>query len=144
MPRRLKLIDENPAQPVVGELDLGLPSAKKLKFIEVEIRKQIWGATKDDPSIKLFANPCGVAYQKGSGPIHYGLTPGASDLIGWKSVTITPDMAGMKIATFAAIELKTRYGQLSEKQAEFLRQVLEAGGIAGVARSAEEAKTLLQ
>ena len=143
MPRRRKLTEEKTAQPV-GEFDLGLPSAKKLKFIEVEIRKQIWGATKDDPSIKLFANPCGVAFQKGSGPIHYGLTPGASDMIGWKSVTITPDMVGRKACIFTALELKTKYGQLSEKQAEFLRQVLESGGIAGVARSAEEAKELLK
>ena len=79
------------------------------------------------------------------GQVHkFGLFKGSSDLIGWQSVTVTPDMVGQRVAVFVAIEVKTPTGRVSREQQTFIDRVREAGGRAGVARSPEEALTILQ
>lgn len=72
--------------------------------------------------------------------LHAGLCEGSSDLIGWKSVTITPDMVGRKLAVFTAIEAKSKTGRPTTDQTLFLTVVREAGGIAVLARSVEDAE----
>lgn len=60
---------------------------------------------------------------------------GSSDLIGWQTVRITPDMVGLRLAVFVAVETKTDgYPKASKEQKNFLRQVKKAGGIARIAR----------
>lgn len=73
----------------------------------------------------------------------YGLCPGSSDRIGWKSVTVTPDMVGKKVAVFVALEIKTGAGRLTENQTNFITAVNASGGIAGVARNVEDGRKLL-
>ncbi len=68
-------------------------------------------------------------------PIHMGLATGGSDLIGWTTVN--------GVAVFTAIELKTGRAGLSREQAVFLDAVRLAGGLAGVARSVEDALAIL-
>lgn len=89
----------------------------------------------------------GVPYQTGAPEtvllrkarrIRFGLVPGSSDLIGFKLVTVTPDMVGSIIAVFAAIEVKTRIGKLSEAQQNFIDTVQRAGGYAAMMRSASD------
>lgn len=75
-------------------------------------------------------------------PLEAGLHKGSSDLIGWKAVTITPDMIGKRVAIFTAIEVKAGTKPTPE-QLTFIDQVRKAGGIAGIARSPEEASSLL-
>ncbi len=75
-------------------------------------------------------------------PIRMGLVNGGSDLIGWRSVIITPDMVGKKLAIFLAPEIKTATGRLRPEQHNFIRVVNEAGGKAFVCRSADEYETL--
>jgi hypothetical protein len=76
--------------------------------------------------------------------IDYGIPgKGGSDLIGWHSVTVTPDMVGRKLAIFLAIECKTAKGYLKPEQKFFIDAVTNAGGLAGVARSVDDAKTIL-
>lgn len=77
-------------------------------------------------------------------PIHAGLCVGSSDLIGWTTVEITPEMVGKKVAVFTALELKTGKQNASPEQLNFIKQLKKAGGIAGVVRSAEEAKTTIE
>lgn len=72
-------------------------------------------------------------------PIQAGLCAGSSDLIGFKSVRITPDMVGRTVAVFMAIEVKTTTGKVTEDQNNFLNFVRSQGGISGVARSPEDA-----
>jgi hypothetical protein len=68
--------------------------------------------------------------------VRYGLAnPGGSDLIGWTSRTVTPDMVGKKIAIFTAVEVKTATGRTSEAQRNFLQAVETAGGIAVIAHN---------
>lgn len=93
----------------------------------------------------MFRNNSG-AYQSPDGRwIKYGVcNPGGSDLIGWRSITVTPDMIGKKIAVFTAVEVKTSRGKTTDAQANFIDQVRKAGGIAGVCRSAEDADALIR
>lgn len=67
-----------------------------------------------------------------------GLCTGSSDLIGWHSVEITPDMVGKRVAVFTAIEGKTGRVPVTEEQVNFLNAVREAGGIAIVVRDDDE------
>ena len=69
-----------------------------------------------------------------------GLGKGSADLIGWKTVTITPDMVGKKIAIFTAAEIKTETGYATPEQKHFLNTVALAGGRAFLARSPEDIK----
>lgn len=70
--------------------------------------------------------------------------PGGSDLIGWRSVEITPEMVGQSIAQFVAIECKAASGRVSPDQIRFIEAVKKAGGVAGVVRSPDEATRLLE
>lgn len=93
---------------------------------------------------RLFRNNCGQ-FRKPSGEvIRYGVSnPGGSDLIGWTTITITPDMVGKEVAVFTAVEVKTARGRPSEKQVMFIDAVNSAGGMAGIARSAESALKII-
>ena len=71
-------------------------------------------------------------------PINMGLHKGSSDLIGYRTVEIQPDMVGEEIAQFVAIEVKTTRGRVTPEQANFIDVVKTAGGLAMVARSEED------
>ena len=86
-----------------------------------------------------------AAKMGGSGArIHFGLTVGSGDLIGFRSVVITKEMVGQKIAVFTSCETKTATGKVREEQTNWERFVNEAGGIAVIARSVEDAENKLQ
>lgn len=76
--------------------------------------------------------------------VNYGIPgPGGSDLIGLHSLTITPDMVGKRVAVFTAIEVKSDTGKATADQLAFIEFVQAMGGIAGVARSADEALSII-
>lgn len=92
----------------------------------------------------VFRNNVGATKTDDGRYIQYGVcNPGGSDLIGWKSLVITPEMVGQKFAQFVAIECKSAKGKVSEDQKRFLNAVKNAGGIAGVSRSEVEALALV-
>ena len=66
-------------------------------------------------------------------------SPGGSDLIGWRSVVVTPEMVTGRIVQFVAIEANLGKAIPNEDQRAFLDAVLAAGGVAIVARSVEDA-----
>jgi hypothetical protein len=68
---------------------------------------------------------------------------GSADLIGYRSITITPEMVGQQVAVFTSIEVKTPTGRLRPEQQAWLDTVQAAGGIAGVARSVEDALRIM-
>ena len=92
------------------------------------------GGRKD---VRLFRNSVGEAKAADGRYIIYGLCPGSADLIGWQTVTVTPDMMGKKIAVFLSVEVKGTNGTVRPDQQNWLEKVQEAGGIAIVARSAD-------
>lgn len=69
--------------------------------------------------------------------------PGASDLIGWQTVTITPEMVGKNVALFVAAEVKQPGKYASAEQKNFIQNVKQAGGIAGIVHSPEEMAALV-
>lgn len=72
--------------------------------------------------------------------IRFGLHEGSADLIGWKTIKITPDMVGQKIAVFISAEIKGPHGRMSEEQNNWMAQVLVAGGHAYEIRRVEQAE----
>jgi hypothetical protein len=91
---------------------------------------------------KVFRNNTGTLKDANGRPVQFGLCKGSADLIGWRTVTVTPEMVGQRIAVFTSIEVKTPTGRLRPEQQQWLDAVQAAGGIAGVARSVEDAQRL--
>lgn len=75
--------------------------------------------------------------------LHAGLVAGSGDLIGWHSMVIQPDDVGRRVAVFVSMEAKEGTGRLSAEQKNWRDQVQDAGGIAGVVRSVDEALALI-
>jgi hypothetical protein len=73
-------------------------------------------------------------------PFHGGLCKGSSDLIGWRSITVTPEMVGTKIAVFSAVEVKDGKGRPTKEQVHFINTLITAGGLGCVAWTIEDAK----
>jgi hypothetical protein len=74
-------------------------------------------------------------------PIKLGAT-GISDLIGW--TTREPGMPGQLLAQFVACEVKGPRTRITPEQIAFIDTVRRAGGRAGVARSVEDAKLIIE
>ncbi len=91
---------------------------------------------------RLFRNNTGTLRDANGRPVQFGLAVGSADLIGWTTRTITPDMVGQRVAVFTSIEVKSASGRLRPEQRQWLEAVQAAGGIAGVARSVEDAARL--
>lgn len=88
---------------------------------------------------RLFRNQVGKFQASDGRWISSGLGPGSSDLIGWHTIQVLPNMVGKRIAVFTAIEVKTAKGRASKEQEQFIHNVKFAGGTAFIARSTEEA-----
>ena len=88
---------------------------------------------------RLFRNNTGTLRDQHGRPVQFGLCKGSADLIGYRTITITPDMVGQQVAVFASIEVKTPTGRIRPEQQAWLETIQAAGGIAGVARSVEDA-----
>ena len=73
-----------------------------------------------------------------------GAQAGVSDYCGWRSIVITPEMVGKRVAQFVGIEMKTKTGKAREAQLNFGEAVRRDGGIAGVCRDATEATQLFK
>lgn len=80
---------------------------------------------------------------KNARPLHAGLVRGGADLLGWTTREITAADVGRRVAVFTAIEVKDGTGRLDADQRRFLDTVEAAGGIAGVARSEEDARAIV-
>lgn len=87
---------------------------------------------------RVFRNNVGVLLDARGVPVRYGLGNGSADLVGWRSVTITPEMVGQQIAQLVAVEVKGPRGKVSEAQARWLATVEADGGLAIVARGPED------
>ena len=82
-------------------------------------------------------------------PLHAGLQKGSADNVGWETVEIpiTPTMVGriIRLAVFLSVESKNADGgRLKPEQRIWLEQVRQAGGIAVVARSVEQARAAVE
>jgi hypothetical protein len=108
---------------------------------EQRIQQEIRLALSRGP-VRLYRNNTGTLRDANGRPVTFGLEVGSADLIGWTTRTITPDMVGQQVAVFTSIEVKSATGRLRPEQRQWLEAVQAAGGIAGIARSVEDAARL--
>lgn len=108
---------------------------------ETDLQQRIRLALGTHPLLRLFRNNSGSLPDPRTGRyVQFGVaSPGGSDLIGWRTITVTPDLVGHQLAIFTAIEVKTATGRATPAQRNFIHAVREAGGIAGIARSVADA-----
>jgi hypothetical protein len=112
---------------------------------ETDLQQRIRLALGLLPDLRLWRNNSGKLPDPRTGRwVQFGVaSPGGSDLIGYKSVTITPDMVGQKIAVFTAIEIKTPNGRATPAQQNFIDHIRRAGGIAAIVRSIADAQRVI-
>ncbi len=112
---------------------------------ETHLLQQIRLALGTRSDLRLYRNNCGTLPDPRTGrPVQFGLARGSADLIGWRIITITPGMVGSQVAVFTSIEVKTPTGRVRPEQYAWLNTVQGAGGIAGIARSIQDANDLLR
>jgi hypothetical protein len=129
---------------------------KTVSPLESSIQADIRLAQGLLPHVRLFRNNRGVAWmgkllQRRGGivtlenarPVEFGLTDGASDLIGLTQIVVTPEMVGRTLAVFTAQEVKRPGVTVPDHQERFVGFVQRFGGIAGVVRSPEDALSLV-
>lgn len=94
---------------------------------------------------RLFRNNVGRLPDPRSGRwVEFGVGgKGAGDLLGWRTITITPDMVGTQLAVFTSIEVKSPTGRVRPEQKTWMDAVQAAGGVAGIARSVKDAQQIL-
>lgn len=98
---------------------------------EMDIMRLIMVSLSEKGCI-IWRNNCGVLKNAAGIPIKFGLCVGSSDLIG-----LSPD------GRFLAVEVKTEKGKPTPDQMRFIEAVKRKGGIAGIARSPDDAVALL-
>tara|TARA_A100001037_G_scaffold271616_1_gene267245 strand:- start:88 stop:486 length:399 start_codon:yes stop_codon:yes gene_type:complete len=112
---------------------------------ETKLQQEIRLALGTIPSLRLFRNQVGQLPDPRTGRyVQFGLAKGSSDLVGFKTVKITPEMIGQEVAQFVSIEIKTERGKLTEVQQNWLQKVHDSGGIVGVARSIQDALKIVK
>jgi hypothetical protein len=109
---------------------------------EAKVQNDIRIALGAGPA-RLWRNNTGALKDAQGRLVRYGLCQGSSDLIGLRTITITPDMVGQTVAVFTAIEVKDR-GRATPEQQAFIAMVQQAGGLAGIARSIDDARSILR
>lgn len=123
-------MDTNPDGPTTG--------TKRDKSNEALIQQRI-RLTLGHGHSRIFRNNVGALKDQKGRLVRYGLQKGSSDLIGWT----TKEINGQRVAVFTAIEVKDK-GRPTPEQLNFIAQVKAAGGIAGIARSSEEALEIVK
>ena len=111
---------------------------------ETTLQQQIRLAIGTRPEARIFRNQVGSLPDPRTGRlVTFGLAKGSADLIGWRTITVTPDMVGSRLAIFTSIEVKTPTGRVRPEQQAWLQTVQQAGGIAIIARSVPDAELAL-
>ncbi len=108
-----------PESKILSEIRLGIPS-----------------------STRLFRQTVGKFWTQQGAPVYVGMK-GTPDLVGYTMVKITPAMVGRTVAVYTCLEVKNERGIVAEHQRMFLDAIKKAGGIAGVARSVEDAHKII-
>ena len=110
---------------------------------EQHIQQEIRLALGRGPA-RLWRNNTGTLLDRQGRPVQFGLCKGSSDLIGLRTITIGPEHVGQTMAVFAAVEVKALKGRTTPEQQAFIDTVQGMGGLAGIARSVDDAAAILQ
>ncbi len=82
-------------------------------------------------AVRLWRNNTGGLVDQQGRFVRFGLCRGSSDLIGLRSLEVTPELVGQQLAQFVALEIKTPHGAVSPEQRAFLRAGPAARGCGG-------------
>jgi hypothetical protein len=111
---------------------------------ETTVQQEIRLALGTHPDARIFRNQVGSLPDPRTGRlVTFGLAKGSADLIGWRTITVTPAMVGQRIAVFLSIEVKVPKGRVRPEQQAWQAAVQQAGGIAIIARSVSDAELVL-
>ena len=99
---------------------------------EAAILKAILSYLRVDPNVALYGRFNSGAHYEGERYIQSNSIRGCADILGMTQG-----------GQFFAIEVKSAKGRLSQHQDDFLAKVLSGGGLAGVARSVDDARRVL-
>jgi hypothetical protein len=123
---------------------------------ETQFRIDVFKEINSRPDTRLFRNNVGLGWVgelvnktpqcvtlKNPRPVKFGLHVGSADLVGWKSVTITPDMVGKRVAVFLSVETKSLKGTKHIEQINWSEQVRRNGGLSGFAKTIPEVLTII-
>lgn len=117
------------------------------KETELRLQDDVRLAYANSRAVRLFRNNVGVLRNRGGRYVAYGLCPGSSDLIGWRTESRCCPNCGVlldPVARFAALEIK-RPGEVpTDKQFDFLGAVQLAGGLCGWADSVATALKIIE
>jgi hypothetical protein len=135
----LGVLDSSPLQPVLEVLKVTtVPLRRRTPELEDEpesvIQAQIRKAIGALPHVRLWRNNTGQLKDRFGHTVIYGLAIGSSDLIG----IVAPH------GRLIAIEVKSKTGKVTPEQEAFMEIVRRFGGVAGVARSFEDAMALVE
>ncbi len=108
------LKNENPQIQIFTDIPKQPKSEKKETYIQSEIIRTVDKLN----NVRLFRNNTGML-----NGIRFGLCVGSSDLIGFQSIMVTPEMIGQKLAVFTALEVKTAKGKATPAQTKFIEMV---------------------
>jgi hypothetical protein len=115
-------------------------SSKSEAQVTVDIRLSL-----QQRGVVLFRNNVGKLKDAFGRWVSFGLGIGSSDWIGITPYIVKATDVGRKIAVFTAIETKRpKGGRVTPEQQHFIEFVRKTGGIAGIARDAEEAQRIIE
>jgi len=83
---------------------------------------------------KRVAGPAGCVTLANARWVDFGPPPGFPDTAGWMRYTVRSEDVGRTLAVFTGIEFKNATRQATAAQKNFVRVLLESGGLAAVAR----------
>lgn len=123
---------------IQNEIQLALGRDERVTMFRQNVGQSWAGKVERGLTGPAYLNPRDIVIRDAR-PLKAGLCNGSSDLVGWRVVEITPEMVGEKVAVFAAIEVKSARGRLTDQQRNFLERLEADGGLAIVARSPSDA-----
>jgi hypothetical protein len=97
-------------------------------------------------AIEVFRNNTGMFKRIRFGLWNDSIKNGTGDLIGWKTIKITPEMVGRNVAVFLSVECKDKGEKITagSNQDTWRKHVIMAGGIAIETDSVEDCLNKLQ
>jgi hypothetical protein len=113
---------------------------------ETAIQQRIRLALGKLPWVRMWRNNVGRLPDPRTGRwVEFGVGgKGAGDLIGWRTIEVTPEMVGQQVAQFVSLEVKTATGRVRPEQENWRRVVERCGGLAAVVRSEEDALRIMR